>query len=766
MTQRGKEPTWAGSRRIMLAMMSLSTLYNYLYCMTVSSAYGLMPVLGGALFMTGAVATTYGQTFLGANRLYLTRRMRVTGTVLLVFMLLLSLVLFTFYPIFSAPPSVWALFAVVLALTLRTILARRLVGQVMSKRIGRGAFIPLYALLQLVLAGGAAGLLFGTLPDTNAWQTLGGYGLSVLMETYTLWRDRRLLAGEREAEPVEPDQVVRVAGELHAVHAYGAYQRLFTLILMALQVTLVMVYTFIGVTLGEILACLALSVACTILMREGTDFLLSRLRKRRPAILQLLLIGLFLWVYGLVLFYRLLNAMPDLLLSYLTLGLCSSGLSIAVTCLAQMEPEMTEVAEYGLQNQMRGYDRMRSVYTKLAILLGQAAAMVLLAGMCLPAGQLWTTLDFSQLLSSFRTLMVVPPLLLVAGAIVSVLHFPLNHRHFEKLRRFLAPDAAENPALKKQLDEVVVARHKNRYGVKLIVLLLRPLYYHRVLARENAAGYEDGTLVLVCNHGELYGPIVTNLYVPISFRPWCISDMMEKDVVVRYVYENTIVRQKWLPDALKLPLTRLLSPLFLWVFHSLEAIPVYRNNPRSLMRTFRLTVEAMQAGDNILVFPERGESDTPGQKGYATEGVGDLYTGFAMIAPAFYAKTHKRAVFLPLYASKHLRTITFGHGICYNPDAPATEEKLRIVHELQSSMESMYAVERTELARRAQVRRQWLQRRRARLSREHRAELEALEQEAATSEAPQPAPGRVEPAPEPAAPLAPEPKPRQADGLS
>jgi hypothetical protein len=182
------------------------------------------------------------------------------------------------------------------------------------------------------------------------------------------------------------------------------------------------------------------------------------------------------------------------------------------------------------------------------------------------------------------------------------------------------------------------------------------------------------------------------------------------------------------------------------------------------MRTFRLTVEAMQAGDNILVFPERGDSDAPGQKGYATEGVGDLYTGFAMIAPAFYAKTHKRAVFLPLYASKHLRTITFGHGICYNPDAPATEEKLRIVRELQASMETMYAVERTEVARRAQARRQWLQRRRARLSREHRAELEALEQEAATAE--MPAPERTQAAPEPAAPLAPEPAPRQADSLS
>ena len=162
--------------------------------------------------------------------------------------------------------------------------------------------------------------------------------------------------------------------------------------------------------------------------------------------------------------------------------------------------------------------------------------------------------------------------------------------------------------------------------------------------------------------------------------------MMEKDVIVRYIYDNTASRQRWLPNFLKMPLTRLICPLCLWVFNSLEAIPVYRNNPRSLMKTFRLTIEAMQAGDNILVFPERGEAEAPGQKGYASEGVGSLYTGFAMIAPTYYAKTHKRAVFLPLYASKHLRTITFGKGIEYNPDAPATDEKLRIVQALQTSM--------------------------------------------------------------------------------
>ncbi|MDD3214181.1 MAG: hypothetical protein PHY64_10930 [Eubacteriales bacterium] len=697
MQQRENERTWASSRRVMLVMMSLSSLYNYLYSMSVSSAYALPPILGGALFMSGAVAATYAQTFLGENRKYLARKMRVFGTALLVLMLLFSLTMFAIYPVFTSSPTVWALFAVVLALTMRAILGRRLVGNVMRGRIGRGGFIGLFASLQLIPAGIITILLYNSLPQTIAWQTLGGYGLSVLLECYTLWRERRVIAMERETEAIDPQTVEQIAGELHTVNAYSAYQRMHMLILMALQVTLVMVYTFIGITTGEIVVGLALTVGCTIILREATDFILTHLKRRKPAILQLLLIGLFLWIYGLVLFYRQLGVVPDLIRSYLTLGLCSSGLSISVTCLAQLEREMTEVAEYGLQNHMQGYDRIRAVYTELSILLGQVIALVLLAVLCMPGGLNWADIDFAVLLGSFRPLMVAPPLLLLVAAIVSVLHFPMNNRHFEKLRRFLTLTDEENPALKKQLDEVVVKKHKNRFGVKLIVLLLRPLYYHRVLGRENAAGYEEGSIVLVCNHGELYGPVVTNLYVPISFRPWCISSMMEKDVIVRYIYENTLVRQKWLPNRLKMPLTKLICPVCLWVFNSLEAIPVYRNSPRHLIKTFRLTIEAMQAGDNILVFPERGEAENPGEKGYASEGVGDLYTGFAMIAPAYYQKTHKRAVFLPIYASKRLRTLTFGKGIVYNPDAPATEEKLRIVNALQHSMEALYEQEERHL---------------------------------------------------------------------
>ena len=90
---------------------------------------------------------------------------------------------------------------------------------------------------------------------------------------------------------------------------------------------------------------------------------------------------------------------------------------------------------------------------------------------------------------------------------------------------------------------------------------------------------------------------------------------------------------------------------------------------------------------------------------------------------------------MPLYASKQLRTITFGQGITYDPEAPATDEKLRIVHTLQASMETMYATEREELVRRANTRREHLRRHRDHLRPQERVELAALEQQDDTVEA-------------------------------
>ena len=117
---------------------------------------------------------------------------------------------------------------------------------------------------------------------------------------------------------------------------------------------------------------------------------------------------------------------------------------------------------------------------------------------------------------------------------------------------------------------------------------------------------------------------------------------------------------------------------------SVESIPVYRENPRKLMLTFRETVAAMEAGDNILIFPENSLSTD--DKRYQKEGVSEFFTGFTMVAQLYYNRTGKAPQFIPLYANKKKRTITFGDALRYDPENNPNDEKERICTTLRDEL--------------------------------------------------------------------------------
>ena len=126
------------------------------------------------------------------------------------------------------------------------------------------------------------------------------------------------------------------------------------------------------------------------------------------------------------------------------------------------------------------------------------------------------------------------------------------------------------------------------------------------------------------------------------------------------------------------------APFLAWIMRSVDSIPVYHDNPRKLMQTFRETINAMEAGDNILLFPEN--ADTSEDHRYQKEGVSEFFTGFTMIGQMYYNKTGKCPQFVPLYADKHKRTITFGLPTRYNPEAAPAEEKERLCTYLRNEM--------------------------------------------------------------------------------
>ena len=246
-------------------------------------------------------------------------------------------------------------------------------------------------------------------------------------------------------------------------------------------------------------------------------------------------------------------------------------------------------------------------------------------------------------------------------------------------------EGKENPALQKQLEAVVVQRSLKHYGVKLIIAVLRPLYYHKIKGRENIRLDPDTPCIFCCNHGEIYGPIVTNLYVPFSFRPWVTYEMTDRKAIADRVCNGTLKDQKILPKAMMhFIVDRMAAPFLAWIMRSVDSIPVYHDNPRKLMQTFRETIAAMEAGDNILLFPEN--ADTSADHRYQKEGVSEFFTGFTMVGQMYYNKTGKCAQFIPLYADKHKRLITFGTPTRYDPDAAPNDEKERLCTHLRGEM--------------------------------------------------------------------------------
>ena len=146
-------------------------------------------------------------------------------------------------------------------------------------------------------------VLFSCLSMVTAAQLCGGFALVSALEAYGQLKDR---AEQRVLlEPVSPQSYFNLRERIGKINAFTSYEALSACIMVALEITLVLMYTFLSVTGEQLLTCMLLSVGCTLLAQEAADFVLRRRERRQrsdPTVM--MLIGLFLWMYSLVLFGR------------------------------------------------------------------------------------------------------------------------------------------------------------------------------------------------------------------------------------------------------------------------------------------------------------------------------------------------------------------------------------------------------------------------------------------------------------------------------
>ncbi len=665
----------AGTRTMISAF---GTLYSCLFCVLASSVLMDMPLLGGALYLLGRVALLYTRMRRPPVDRLLPPRLARMGNILLIAVTVLMLAIVVIFPARLDDGALWLVVALSLLVSLRPIALRFVVereylkGTRVSRAFGRALIID------FAFPAAAAVPLFSALGSDQSWALLGGFLFSGVLEFFDCWRMRRRI---RPPEGVEEEEIAR----LHEVHAYRMYQTITLVTATALQVTQVMTFCFIGVTAQALLTCMALAIFITYGATLVTNLIFRKKFFGHHDPSSILMIGLVVWLYGLILFIdSRADAAPYV--AYVALALCTAGATVCVKINAYSENDIRAVAAFGIGHAPSGaVDWIQEMRVEFASTLGQMIALIGIPLIIIFTNDV--TPDTELLSMGLRLLFAVPALVLVAAAIFLTLRFPVTRAHMDKLRRYtsLQADGKSNAPLQEQLEAVIVGKSIKHFGVRIIMFLMRPFYRHKILGRENVRLSDDVSSVFVCNHGEIYGPIVTNLYIPFSFRPWVTYEMTDIAAVADHVYNGTMIRQTWIPQKWRRPLTdKIAAPLLVWIMRSVDSIPVYHDNPRKLMGTFRTTIAAMEAGDNILLFPE--DSSTTEEGRFRREGVSEFFTGFTVIGQMYYNKTGKRAQFIPVYADRQKRVITFGVPTLYDPDLPANDEKRRLCDYLRGEM--------------------------------------------------------------------------------
>ncbi len=666
------------------AWLNLGGAYAYIYCLMMSHLLVGVSVPGGALYMCGRVVSMLFSVSWGEYNQLISRKKRILSAIGLTMLMLLCSLTAVFYPVEEMNTMMWLLFAVVLVITVGDILGWRLIYLSLNRGMEEKRFVTLYAIAQAVPLFTGIGLLLGSVPGIEGWMSAGGLLLASAATSYGHLKQRHDVSMK---EKVDVEKVAHLHEQMKGANSFAVYEVISTLILAAQQMTVVVMYTFPAITAEKMLVCMAMALLCTLVFREATEWIMTRRAQRKQTEpIDILLIGLFLWLYGLILFGRMPHdgtvTMGGI---YACLGICTAGTTLCITCLSYLENVMNAVTDFATgKRNTASYDRMRLMGGGVAVLAGQVLALAALTLLMFFGGRK----NAETLVLRFQPIMVIPTLILVLVALIATLRFPLSQRYMEKLQRFLhlKEEGSDNPALEKQLEKVVIKRHRFPLGTHLLMALLRPFYRHTLQGTENIVQDENNPIVFLCNHGEVYGPIVCMLFVPVPIRPWVISEItIDPKEVSEYVYRYTISPIRWLPEKWKKPIADRIGPMSVWLMNQVECIPVYRNKPSKLMQTFRLSVEAMQAGDNLLIFPENPNAIEQ-DHGYELGGLGELFSGFAMLAQIYYNRTGKCCRFQPMYAHKNMRTITFAPQITYDPDQDPMVERDRIVSYADTQM--------------------------------------------------------------------------------
>ena len=221
---------------------------------------------------------------------------------------------------------------------------------------------------------------------------------------------------------------------------------------------------------------------------------------------------------------------------------------------------------------------------------------------------------------------------------------------------------------------------KKRNILFLFVCALIRLFYRKP-AFVGEEKLPDEPCVFVGNHTQMNGPIIGELFFPGKPWIWCAGEMMHLREVPGYAYTDFwSFKPRWQRPFFKL-LAYLITPLSLLLFNNARTIAVYHDT--RLITTYRRSIDKLQEGCSILIFPEKNER--------WNNVLYEFQDKFIDVARFYFKKTGKVLSFVPVYNAPALRRTLIGEAIAFDPSRPIEEERARLCAALKDAITAMAA---------------------------------------------------------------------------
>ncbi|NLD51615.1 MAG: hypothetical protein GX650_01855, partial [Clostridiales bacterium] len=639
-------------------------------------------IFGGALCLMFQVWVVYARLYSrhGHN---LSRGFKTQGILLFIAALALNALLVIVYPAVLGRSGFLPLVGLVVLFLLQTFAT-----DFTARNMATGRLLRALALIPIHLAFGALQLWPLSVllaPDTfqvYLWLLAAFTALTVLLQVLASPLGKQ---ASGPSEPVSPPQGT----------SFKLYNTMTSNAFIALNISLLCYACYIRFqpAIGPVMGLLSLLGWVVIIAAAGYlgyCFLRNnRLGKRdKPSVFGT---GAFLWIGTTFLVYN--GLLPQGTVGTLVAnGLWGVALGLMLAVIVSIGSDMQKVIQLGLAPaDAEAYQRNTAVMVDWSALLSSLLMLLIFTvSSFVIDGQLDRVDELVGMKDFMFTAMLLLPLVFVLLALISALRQPMDSHLLKQLALYeRIKDLGEAAApLKKRLEELLLHTRKI-ISFRLLRLILHPFFPCRVVARATVAE-EDMPVIFVCNHMEVYGPVISTLYLPYYARPWIIANIIEPERVREQLRPGVERIFKFLPPAVRKFLLGIFSPLLAHILQGADPIPVYRGGGKNILKTFQVTVETMEAMENVLVFPEMPVAE---DGAYDSEGVGAFYTGFCAIAERYYRRTGRCTSFIPLYANPRKRTLNIGQGMRYDPDNPKTEERERIIQYLHEWMQAEEAAQ-------------------------------------------------------------------------